>query len=237
MIGNDTETTGPIDLPGSDGSGVPTVGYVRLSQESDRSIEGQKRDIRAYCSDRPLELLGILNDGSGSSGFDSDREKFVEVRRLAESGDVGAVVVRDLARLSRDQHDRLRFLLTLDEQGVDLHSVERGVVDTSDYNLAIEAAMAASDDVGKRKEINRSKRETERRLEAGYDHGRPPFGMCFDADGRYWVPGENFETALTVIQLRDAGHSYREIEEKTGVPYSTARRITDRSELYQEGDR
>lgn len=37
---------------------------------------------------------------------------------------------------------RLRLLLTLDE---------RGLVDTSDYNLAIEVTMAASDDVGKRK--------------------------------------------------------------------------------------
>lgn len=232
MLGDSNETAGPRDLPGSDGAGVPTVGYARLSQESDRSIEGQKRDIREYCSDRGLDLLGILNEGAGSSGFDSDREKFVELRRLAESGDVDALVVRDLSRLSRDQHDRLRLLLTLDEQGVELHSVERGLVDTSDYNLAIEAAMAASDDVGKRKEIERSKRETERRLEAGYDHGRPPFGMQFDDEGRHWVPDEEFPTALEVIDLRDAGHSYRAIEEQTDVSYSTARRIVERRARY-----
>ncbi|NKE38040.1 hypothetical protein GWG54_20050 [Natronococcus sp. JC468] len=70
-----------------------------------------------------------------------------------------------MSRLSRDQNDRIRLLLSVDERGVDLHSVERGLVDTADYNLAIEAAMVASHDVGKRKEIERAKQETEQRLE------------------------------------------------------------------------
>ncbi|ELY62448.1 hypothetical protein C492_08180 [Natronococcus jeotgali DSM 18795] len=56
-------------------------------------------------------------------------------------------------------------------------------MDTSDYSLAIEAAMAASDDVGKRKEIERAKRETERRLEKGYYQGQLPYGLAFDDAG------------------------------------------------------
>lgn len=47
-------------------------------------------------------------------------------------------------------------------------------------------------------------------------------------DGQYWVPGEGFSTALRVINLRDAGHSYCLIENQTSISYPTARRIAKR---------
>lgn len=102
--------------------------------------------------------------------------------------------------------------------------------------MAVEGIQAASDDAAKHAEIERAKREGERRLEAGYDQGRPPYGMQFDNDGRYWIPGEEFSTALEVIDLRNAGHSYRAIESETDVPYSTARRIVERRERYLSVD-
>lgn len=39
-----------------------------------------------------------------------------------------------------------------------------------------------------------------------------------------------------VINLRDAGHSFRAIEEQTGVSYSTARRIAERRGRYLSMD-
>lgn len=234
MIGNREGTADPSNLPGSDGVDAPTIGYVRLSQESDRSIAAQKRDIRDYCADRDLELARILNEGTGTSGFNETREKYDELQCLVREGNVSTVVVRDLSRLSRDQNDRIRLLLSLDERGVDLHSVERGLVDTSDYNLAIEAAMAASDDVGKRKEIERAKQETERRLEKGYYQGRPPYGLTFDDAGERLVPGEQFDIAVRVLELRDAGHSYREIADELDPAKSTVGRILDRREQYEK---
>ncbi|ELY62535.1 recombinase family protein [Natronococcus jeotgali] len=69
MIGNSEGAADPGDLPGSGEVDAPTIGYVRLSQESDRSIAAQKQDIRGYCADRDLELVGILNEGTRTSGF------------------------------------------------------------------------------------------------------------------------------------------------------------------------
>lgn len=157
---NVVDSSGPATVPND----APALGYTRLSQESDRSIAGQKEDIWEYCADCDLELVGILNEGTGSSGFDESREKYDELRHHVREGEVSAVVVRDLSRLSRDQNDRIRLLLALDESDVELHSVDRGFIDTSDYNLAIEAAMTASDNVGKRKEIERAQREVALKL-------------------------------------------------------------------------
>ncbi|NKE38032.1 hypothetical protein GWG54_20010 [Natronococcus sp. JC468] len=137
-------------------------------------------------------------------------------------------------KLTRDQNDRIRLLLLVDESGIDLHSVERGLVDTSDYNLAIEASMAASDDVGKRKEIERAKRETQWRLEKGYYQGRPPYGLTFDDAGERLVPGDKFDTAVRVLVLRDADYSYWEITDELEPAKSTDGRILDRREQYEK---
>ncbi|WP_339105908.1 recombinase family protein [Haloterrigena salinisoli] len=124
MSGNSesvADSGGPVTVPDN----APVLGYTRLSQESDRSIIGQKEDIREYCADRDLELVWILNDGTGLSGFDGSREKYDELRRHVSEGAVSAVVVRDLSRLSRNQNNWIRLLLALDERDVELHSVER----------------------------------------------------------------------------------------------------------------
>lgn len=113
------------------------------------------------------------------------------------------------------------------------YPVERSQRDLADpYSVAVEGIQAASDNAAKRAEIERTKAAVYDRLKAGYDQGRPLFGMQFDDNGRYWVPGKEFSTALEVIDLRDAGDSYRAIEDRTGVPYSTARRIAKRRERY-----
>ncbi|ADJ16517.1 hypothetical protein C497_01470 [Halalkalicoccus jeotgali B3] len=93
--------------------------------------------------------------------------------------------------------------------------------------MAVEGIQTATNDAAKCAEIKRAKATVRDRLEAGYDGRHPPFGMQFDDDGQYWVPGEEFSTALEVIDLRDVDHSYWTLEGRTGVPYSTVRRIVE----------
>lgn len=79
----------------------------------------------------------------------------------------------------------------------------------------------------------RAVNDVDERLENGYDHGRPPFGLRFDDEGKYWVPDTNeFEQALECIRLRDKGSSWRGVEDKTGVDKNTARRVYERKEKY-----
>jgi DNA invertase Pin-like site-specific DNA recombinase len=148
-----------------------------------------------------------------------------------------AVVVPDLARLSRDRKERLRLLLDVDQAGVQLHSVELGgAVDLDDdWELVQQSIRATTDDVEKRKEITRSHRATQERLANDYHHGRPPFGLT-DDDGHYWIPdreSDEYQTAHTCIRLREKNHSWREIAHETGVNKDTARRIYDRRERYR----
>ncbi|MFC6964934.1 recombinase family protein [Halocatena marina] len=211
------------------------VGYVRLSQQSDRSLATQRTDIRDYCTRSGLSLVDVYNEGEGASGYDNDREEYTQMLAYVQEHEIDAVVVRDHARLSRDRKERLRLLLDLDTAGVELHSVERGeAVDLDeDWAYVLQAIQATTDDVEKRKEIERSKQETQRRIAAGCYQGRPPLGTCFDAAGEKLVPDpEEWPTIMDAFELLDDGESYRSINEATGLSLATISRLADRGPDY-----
>lgn len=209
------------------------VGYLRLSQDG-KSLSRQRRDVQEYAAARDFDLAKVYNEGTRASGFDEDRPEYQALLGHLSDGGVDAVIVPDLSRLSRDRKERLRLLLDLDATNVELHSFELGrAVDLdNDWELVQQSIRATTDDVEKRKEIERSKRATKERLANGYDHGRPPFGLRYNEDGTYWVPGDEFNTALKCITLRDDGLSWREIESEAGVNKDTARRVYGRRERY-----
>lgn len=211
------------------------VGYTRLSQRSDRSISKQKEAIRKYCEKNGFELDRIYDDGEKSSGFDDDRSEYLRLKEHIDSGAVDAVVVNDKTRIGRDFDERMRFVLDLRGGDVDLHSARRGHIDLSDpTDAAVESVHAAQDDEGARELIERAKEATAERIAAGHDHGRPPFGFEYGPDKERWVPGDEFSTAIDVLDQRDAGATYSEIENATGVARSTACRIVKREERYRE---
>ncbi|WP_231741223.1 hypothetical protein [Halorubrum sp. CBA1125] len=85
---------------------------------------------------------------------------------------------------------------------------------------------------------DKSWRAIERRKEHGYDHGRPRFGMIYDADGHYQVPGEEFDTVLEIFQLDNAWKSRREIADLDAESYPElgADRRKDRNERADQSE-
>ena len=204
-----------------------------MSQQSDISIDRQKKLVRDYCTKHSLNLVNIYDDGQRSSGFDDDRPAYNEMMEHVRTGEVNAVVVRDRTRLGRDKHLRMEHFSRMARLGVELHTVEDGHVDPEDPTALLREAMYAQQhDESKREEIKKAKAETQRRIENGYDHGRPRFGMTYDDEGKYQVPGEEFDTVLEVLQARSDGKTYRKIESEIGVSRSTAQKIISRREWY-----
>ena len=209
------------------------LGYTRLSQRSDVSIDRQKKLIRDYCAEHGLDLVDIYDDGQRSSGFDDDRPAYNDMMERVRAGEVDAVVVRDRTRLGRDKHLRMEHFSRMARLGVELHTVEDGHIDPEDPTALLREAMYAQQhDESKREEIKKAKAETRRRIENDYDHGRPRFGMIYNDEGKYQVPGEEFDTVLEVLRARSAGKTYREIQDEIGVSKSTAQKIVSRREWY-----
>ena len=233
-----TRSTAPESETGNaEGSGVPTVGYVRLSQESDRSIANQKEEIRQFCSEEGLELLRIYDDGERASGFDDNRPAYQDMLIAVEDEEIGAIVARDRDRLSRDKRERTAFLDDMNQLGVDVYAASSGdrVDMDSGEEWLIEMVRAYMDDVGKRREIERARREVRRRVEAGFHHGRPPFGFQFDNRGEYLEPDpDEHPVALEILDRRDDGESYREIGNAVGVSKDVVSGVVDRREEYDQ---
>jgi DNA invertase Pin-like site-specific DNA recombinase len=214
------------------------VGYTRLSQDSDTSIDRQKAGIRDYCEANGFDLTEIRNDGEFSSGFDRDRTEYQAVKEAVNDGAVDAVVVYDKTRIGRDFDERMQFVLDLRATDTELHSARRGRIDLSDpTDAAVESIHAAKDDEAKREEIEKSKEAVAERLNQGFDHGRPPFGLEFDDAGERWVPGDRFDDVIKILRLRNNNATYEEIADKVGVPTTTAYRVVDRREFYVRRER
>lgn len=217
------------------------VGYTRLSQQSDTSIDTQKREIQDYCEEHGLKLDRIYNDGEQSSGFSPDELTEWNVLRDAIcNGNVDAIVVRGKRRLARDIDEVMRFIPDVRQHGVELHVVQdEGKLDLSDpIKAAIEILQAAAAFEEKLAEIEKSLQMTKNRQENGYWMGDAPYGTEFGVSeefGKRLVPksGE-WEDVERVLALREDGLSYREIEDETGVAYTTAWRIWQRRAVYEK---
>lgn len=162
------------------------VSYTRLSQDG-KSLDRQENDIEAFAEANGYNLLTVYNEGRWASRFNEDCSEYQALLEHVSEGTVNAVIVPNLSCLPRDHKHRLRLLLDLDETGVAMcsHELVRAVALDDDWELVQQVVTATTDDMGKRKEIERSQRVTDERLRQGFDHSRPPFGLQYDTAGEY----------------------------------------------------
>lgn len=214
---------------------MKAYGYTRLSQYSDTSIKRQTESIENYADEHGLDIEAVLDDGQGASGFSSERPEYQRLKQLVQDGEVSAVVIRGTHRLGRDFDERMLFLITLRQAGVELHDTRRGRIHIEDeYVAATEAVVAASDDKPVRDRINRSREEIQRRMEEGFHHGKPRWGTEYDDAKQHLVIDEDKRQTLeAVLSLLDKGVPYRDIEADTGVSLTTISRIKQRAEWYR----
>lgn len=213
------------------------IGYTRLSQDSDASIDRQKDHIREYAAERDFDLETILNDGERSSGFDDSREQYQLLRDRVSAGSVDAIIVNDKRRLARDFDATMRLVLDLRESNVDAHTYDEGRLDLSDpMQAAIEVVQAASEHEAKLKEINRSKEAVQERIENGCYQGTPPIGLEFADDKCHLQKSDRWDDLEQAFALfENSDNTLAEISEETGFGISTLSRMRSRGRSYYEG--
>lgn len=157
--------------------------------------------------------------------LDQNEDVQAAVERLRD-GEYDYLVAYDDRRICRD--DYLSVIQYAANQG-NCEIVYVG--DVAEDSLAYDIHRRVERET-KEEEIEKSKAAIERRKREGYDHGRPKFGMTYDDEGKYQVPGENFDTVLEILRHRRLGKSYREIAAELDVAVATARRVVGRREWY-----
>ena len=211
------------------------VGYVRLSQKSDASIEDQKQEIHDLAGKQGFQLTHIYDDGELASGFDAERPEYLRMQTELEDGLADVLIVRGRDRLSRDKRERSMLMYDIEDWGVELWTTtDKARIElNSDEAWLIEMIQAYIDDVAKRREIQRARTKIQQRVDSGFHQGRPRYGTEFDEQKQHLVPGDDFGDVITAIEMREAGVSFRSIVEQTSIPStSTLSRILERKDWY-----
>jgi DNA invertase Pin-like site-specific DNA recombinase len=192
---------------------MKAAGYVRVSTEEQAregiSLAAQEAKIRAYAELRDLALVAVVAD-AGRSGTDTDREGLRQVLALVGDGQVGAVVVYKLDRLSRRVVDTLTLIERIEAAGVAFHSIVEKV-DTKSaigrFFLTITAAFAQME----RDTIaERTAGALAHKKALGEPVGRAPYG--FAIHGTTLAPVDDQAPIIARIQaLRAAGLTLRAI--------------------------
>ena len=215
------------------------LAWIRKSKgdDSDVGLEHQRELIRALAEDVASEVdvldLGIHTGFSTMTRNDPagllDQNERVQSRvNELETGTYSYLVAWDDRRICRDEY--FSVIQYAAKQG---NTEIVYVGDVNDDDLTFDLKRRIERDT-KEEEIKKSRQAVERRRERGYDHGRPRFGMTYDADGHYQIPGEDFDTVLDIFQYDQNGMSRREIAEEVEVPLGTVQNVLDRQQWYVE---
>lgn len=215
------------------------LAWIRKSKgnDSDVGLEEQRELVRALAEDVASEVdvldLGIHTGFSTMTRDDPvgllDQNERVQNRvDELEAGTYSHLVAWDDRRICRDEY--FSVIQYAAKQG---NTEIVYVGDVNDDDLTFDLKRRIERDT-KEEEIKKSRRAVERRRNKGYDHGRPRFGMTYDADGQYQIPGEDFDTVLEIFQYDGNGMSRREIAEAVDIPLGTVQNVLDREQWYVE---
>ena len=191
------------------------VGYVRVSTDDQAreviSLDNQEAKIKAYAEVNDLDLIRIVRE-EGASGKTLDREGLAHLISMVDRGEVDAVVVYKLDRLSRNTIDTLNLIESFESKGIAFHSIMEKVDTksaTGRFFLTITSAFAQMerDLIAERTRDALSHKKT-----VGEWCGRVPFG--FRVDGKRLVEDPEEMTIISKAKrLRRSGKSFRDIAE------------------------
>lgn len=195
---------------------MKAIGYARcstLGQAQDGvTLAAQDAKIRAYCALNDIELTEIVVD-AGKTAKNTDRDGLNRVLALVESGEVQAVVVLKLDRLSRRVVDTLNLIERIEAVGAAFHSIQEKVdtrTSVGRFFLAITAAFAQME----RDQISERTATALAHLQADGKHvGSIPYGHKIE-DGKL-VASEVGATAIaTILEWRAQGRTLQAIADE-----------------------
>jgi site-specific DNA recombinase len=193
------------------------------------SIEGQTDKLRAYATLHDLGQITVITDPV-VSGKNMLRSGLQQLLAAVEAGHASHVVVWKLDRLSRNLGDLLELRDKFEKHGVTLHSV------CENLDLSTPAGRWFFSMMGGQAEYYRDalaenvRMGHDRAVKEGRWINRPKTG--YDIIDGLLVPNVEATLVIECFRLRAEGHSYRTIEERTGIRYSTVKSILD-SRIYR----
>jgi DNA invertase Pin-like site-specific DNA recombinase len=194
---------------------MKTVGYVRVSTDKQAdhgvSLDAQAEKIRAMAVVHGAELLDIIVDG-GESAKSLNRPGMARLLALVDSGDVQAVIVAKLDRLTRSVKDLCALLERFERRGIALISVAESLDTGSAAGRLVLNIMTAVSQWEREAIGERTRDAMNHKRSNGERVGNVAYGYRLGNDGQHLEPDHGEQAALAEIRrLRDSGLPLRGI--------------------------
>jgi DNA invertase Pin-like site-specific DNA recombinase len=194
---------------------MKAVGYVRVSTDKqvDRgvSLDAQAEKIRAMAVVHGAELIDIIVDG-GESAKSLNRAGMVRLLALVDSGDVQAVIVAKLDRLTRSVKDLCTLLERFERRGVALISVAESLDTGSAAGRLVLNIMTAVSQWEREAIGERTRDAMGHKRSNGERVGNVAYGYRLGDDRQHLEPDPGEQEALAEIRrLRGDGVTLRGI--------------------------
>jgi site-specific DNA recombinase len=205
---------------------VLNIAYCRVSTEEQAaegfSIDGQAEKLRAYAELHDLGPVMLIED-PGRSGKNLERPGLQQLLAMVEQGRVTNVLVWRLDRLSRNLGDLILLADTFGKNGVGLHSFTEKIDLSSATGRMFYNILGAFAQFYREQLAENVRLGMQQAARQGRWTNRPKMG--YDLVDGHLVPNAEAPTVRRIFALRAEGLSFREIEERTAVKYSTVRAI------------
>jgi site-specific DNA recombinase len=180
---------------------MKAIGYIRVSTDTQAkegvSLDNQAERIRAYCQYKGFDLLEIIEDAGISGGINKGREGFITLLDRIEANGFDVIVLYSLERLSRDMLTLLTLERYLDDNDIELHTIE-GQIDTSSPDGFMSFAMKAFLGEMERRQVKyRTRKAMQFKKSNGEVVGAVPYG--FQRHGKDLLPDIAEQTIIRQV--------------------------------------
>lgn len=210
--------------------------YHRVSTD-DQSIDRQRESTADYIQQRWDVSLGEIRFfRDKSTGTDTQRDGYRAMMADVEDGQLDAIVVHSISRISRSIRDLDRTVERIANAGAELHIISEGFEILPDESDPFQTAMLRLLGVFAELEAELAQQRAREGIAARqkteeYHHGRAPFGFSKE-DGRL-VEAENYNNVCAVLDMVARENlSISAAANELGTSRTTIRRALNRGELY-----
>ena len=189
--------------------------YARVST-SEQDTARQERDLKAFAERAGYDVQNVFVETA--SGAKNDRKERAKVMKLAQSREIDAVLVTELSRWGRSTSDLLDTLNTLASFGVSVHAQTGMTFDLQSAQGKLMLGVMAS--------LAEFERDLlKERVKSGLEASKAK-GVKL---GRQVGDNPSDKYAARVIELINAGRSYRWIEKDLQISKTTVMAIAKRN--------
>lgn len=192
---------------------IKAIGYARVSTTDQAqegiSLEAQAAKIQAYAVLNDLDLVEIIED-AGKSGKDTNREGIQKALALIESGEVKAIIVYKLDRLSRKVVDTLTLIERVEKASSAFHSIQEKVDTHSAIGKFFLTITAAFAEMERNVISERTKDALSYKKSQGAYLGAVPYGYQLEGEELTEDQPET-ESIETILAMRQAGATFQAI--------------------------